>query len=235
MRLFIVIFGLIGLAMGVAEYFAIRHAVDFRAGAYAVEGEVIDFERSRGSKGGTMYAPRVRYVVPQPEGGVAETYDIVGSVRSSSRSYDIGEKVSVLYRPEAPGDGRIGSFMEQWFLVTLLGGFTAVFGGVAVGFIVAEVRRKRMYDWLVHSGMTVQARIIEVGKNTNLKVNGRSPWAIRAQWQHPVTQAVHVFQSENLWFDPSPFLADREQVPVRIDADQPKRHRVDISWLPKSA
>ncbi|MCB1611107.1 MAG: hypothetical protein KDI60_04995, partial [Xanthomonadales bacterium] len=67
------------------------------------------------------------------------------------------------------------------------------------------------------------------------KVNGRSPWVIRAQWQHPVTSKVHMFQSENLWFDPSEFIGDREQIGIRIDADQPERHRVDISWLPKQA
>jgi hypothetical protein len=125
--------------------------------------------------------------------------------------------------------------MEQWFLATLFGCFTLIFGGIAVGFLVAEIRRHRTYAWLAHSGMTVQARITEVGKNTSLKVNGRSPWVIRAQWQHPVTQQVHVFESENLWYDPSEFLGGREQIPVRVDADDPSRHRVEISGLPKKA
>ncbi|MCP5475624.1 MAG: DUF3592 domain-containing protein [Rhodanobacteraceae bacterium] len=235
MRWFIVIFGLVGLAMAVADFFVIRHTLNFRDGAVTTEGEVIDFVSSRGSKGGTMYAPRVRYSVPLPEGGAGASYEIVGSVRSSSRGYDVGEKVKVLFRPDRPADGQIGSFMEQWFVATILSVFTLVFGGVAIGMIVSAIRRKRMYDWLEHSGMTVQARIVEVGKNTSLKVNGRSPWVIRAQWQHPVTSKVHMFQSENLWFDPSEFIGDREQIGIRIDADQPERHRVDISWLPKSA
>jgi len=44
-----------------------------------------------------------------------------------------------------------------------------------------------------------------------------------------------LFESENLWFDPSEFISSRQQVPVRVDADDPRRHRVDISWLPKAA
>jgi hypothetical protein len=235
MRWLIVIFGIVGVGMGIADYFVIRHTLDFRNGALSVQGEVIGYQSSRGSKGGSMYAPRVRYNVPQAEGGVGASYEIVGGVRSSSRGYDIGDAVKVYFRPESPADGQIGSFLEQWFVASILSVFTLVFGGVSVGLIVAGIRRRRMYAWLEHSGMTVQARIVEVGKNTNLKVNGRSPWVIRAQWQHPVTGKVHLFQSENLWFNPGEFIADREQVGVRIDADQPERHRVDISWLPKQA
>jgi hypothetical protein len=235
MRWFIAIFGLVGLGMLVATGLTFKNTMDFRAQSVAVEGQVIDFARSRSSKGGSMYAPRVRYTIPAAEGGLGQSFEVVGSISSSSRGYDIGEKIMVRYRPEAPADGRIQSFLEQWFLVTLFGFFALVFGGVAAGFIIAGIRQRRLYEWLQHSGMSVQAQIIEVGKNTNLKINGRSPWVVRAQWQHPVTQEVHVFQSENLWYDPSQFIGDREQIPVRVDADNPKRFRVDISWLPKSA
>jgi hypothetical protein len=235
MRLFILIFGLVGLGMGIGEFFILKHLFEFRSQAVAVQGEVVDFVTSRGNKGGTMYAPVVRYSVPAAEGGSGQTHEIRGSVSSSSRGYDLGERVEVLYLPDQPGDGRIGSFMEQWFLPLIFGIFTTVFGGIALAFIVVEIRKQRMYAWLQHSGMTAQARINEVGKNTSLKVNGRSPWVIRAQWQHPVTQNIHVFESEDLWYDPSEFIGDREQVPVRVDADDPRRYRVDISWLPKKA
>ena len=219
MRLFILIFGLVGLGMGTAEFFVLKNVLEFRQQALVAEGEVVDFVQSRGSKGGTMYAPRVRYSVPAPEGGIGQSYEIVADVRSSGRGYDLGERVSVLYKPDAPALGRIDSFMEQWFLVTLFGAFTFIFGGIALAFVIAELRKRKMHSWLAHSGMTVQARIVEVSKNTNLKVNGRSPWVIRAQWQHPVTRSVHVFESENLWFDPSEYIGSREQIPVRVDAD----------------
>ncbi len=235
MRLFIIIFGLVGLGTGIGEFFVLKSVFEFRSQAVVVPGEVVDFVSSRGSKGGTMYAPVVRYRVAAPEGGIGASYEAPGSVSSSSRGYHLGERVEVLYLPDAPAEGRIDSFMEQWLLPLILGIFALVFGGIAVAFIGVEIRKRRIYAWLQHSGMTVQARINEVGKNTSLKINGRSPWVIRAQWQHPVTQEMHVFESENLWYDPSEFLGDREQIPVRVDADDPTRHRVDISWLPKKA
>lgn len=235
MRLFILVFGLVGLGMGVGEFFILKNLFEFRSQAQVVTGEVTGYASSRGSKGGTMYTPTVQYRIPAPEGGSGARFEISGNVRSSGRGYDIGEQVAVLYRPEAPEQGRIDSFVEQWLLPTVFGFFALVFGGIAGAFLVVEIRRLRMYAWLQHSGMTVQARIVEVARNTSLKVNGRSPWVIRAQWQHPVTQKIHVFESENLWYDPSEFVDGRDQCPVRVDADDPSRYRVNIEWLPKQA
>jgi len=235
MRLFILIFGLVGLGMGVGEFFILKQLYEFRSQAQVAQGEVVDFVSSRGRKGGTMYAPRVRYAIPAPEGGAGAEYEIVARVSSSGRSFDIGERVAVLYRPDAPADGRLDSFAESWLLPLIFGFFTLVFGGIAAGFLLAELRKRRLHAWLQHSGMTVQARINEVARNTRWKVNGRSPWVIRAQWQHPVTQKIHVFQSENLWYDPSEYIDGRDQCPVRVDADDPSRYRVDIEWLPKQA
>ena len=31
------------------------------------------------------------------------------------------------------------------------------------------------------------------------------------------------------------FIGARSDIPVRVDADDPKRYRVDIGWLPKKA
>lgn len=235
MRLFVLIFGLVGLGMGIGEFFILKNVFDFRARAVVTEGEVTDFVTSRGSKGGTMYTPVVRYRVPAPEGGEGQTHEIRGSVSSSSRGYQLGERVEVMYLPDSPAEARIRNFIEQWFLAMLFGVFTLVFGGIACAFVIAEIRKLRLYAWLQHSGMSVQARIVEVARNTSLKVNGRSPWVIRAQWQHPVTRNIHVFESENLWYDPSEYVDGRDQCPVRVDADDPSRYRVDIGWLPKKA
>ncbi len=235
MRLFILVFGLVGLGMGVGEFFILKNLFEFRSQAQVVTGEVTGYASSRGSKGGTMYTPLVQYRIPAPEGGSGARFEISGNVRSSSRGYDIGERVPVLYLPETPEQGRIDSFTEQWFLPLIFGIFSTIFGGIALAFLAAEVRKRRMHAWLQHSGMTVQARINEVARNTNLKINGRSPWVIRAQWQHPVTRKIHVFQSENLWYDPSEYVDGRDQCPVRVDADDPSRYRVDIEWLPKQA
>ena len=37
------------------------------------------------------------------------------------------------------------------------------------------------------------------------------------------------------WPLPSEYVDRRDQCPVRVDADDPSRYRVDIEWLPKQA
>lgn len=63
-RLFILVFGLVGLGMGIADFYIVRNLLAFRAEAVQVEGTVVGFVTSRGSKGGTMYSPRVRRRLP---------------------------------------------------------------------------------------------------------------------------------------------------------------------------
>ncbi len=225
MRFFILVFGLVGLAMGAAAGWALWDTLSFRAGALRAEGVVVDAANTA----------TVRYTVPGPEGGVAAVHEIRSRISSNPPAFESGERVTVYYRPENPAEARIGAFLEQWFLPTLFGSFGLVFGGVALGFAIAQIRKRRMWRWLEENGMPVEADFIEVGKDYSLKVNGRSPWVLRAQWQHPLTQEVHVFESEHIWFDPTPFTGDRRTLTVRVDADDPKRHRIDLGFLPKKA
>lgn len=83
-------------------------------------------------------------------------------------------------------------------------------------------------------GQVVQARIQGVEPNMAVSVNGRHPFVVLCQWQNPQTQEVHVFRSENLWFDPSDYLK-RPQVMVFIEPENPRRYLVDLSFLPKLA
>ena len=73
------------------------------------------------------------------------------------------------------------------------------------------------------------------GMPTRYSVNGQHPWRILAQWQNPATGKLHLFHSENLWFDPSRFVATQKQVRVLIDPQQPNRYSMDLSFLPELA
>jgi hypothetical protein len=234
-RFFIVVFGLVGLAMGGAAGWALWDTLGFRAGAARAEGVVVEMNAHRDSDGSLMSTPTVQYSVPAPEGGVGSVHQIRSRVSSNPPAYQLGERVTVFYRLDDPAEARIDAFTEQWLLPTLFGSFALVFGTVALGFLFAQIRKRRMWRWLEDNGMPVDADFLEVGKDYSLKINGRSPWVLRAQWQHPLTGAVHVFQSEHIWFDPTPFMGERRTLTVQVDADDPKRHRVDIGFLPKKA
>ena len=78
------------------------------------------------------------------------------------------------------------------------------------------------------------AKFQSVKINRSFKVNGRNPYQILAHWQNPATSELHVFVSDNIWFDPTDYI-DQDDIVVLIDKDNPSSYYVDTSFLPKLA
>jgi hypothetical protein len=218
------VFGGVGLALLTGAVLAAWSTIAFRQEAIAVSGKVVDFERS-----GSSYRPVVDFADAE---GVE--HRVVGSVASNPPAYDRGETVTVRYRPSQVDDARIDGFMQSWFLPTLLGGMGLVFGAVGAGFLVYEIRKRRLRAWLGQYGMRVQAQYTGVRLDTSVSVNRRHPWRLTAQWQNPVTGNIHTFESDMLFYDPSEYVR-RDTLEVLIDADDPNRHYIDLGFLPKHA
>jgi hypothetical protein len=103
----------------------------FSDGAVTTRGTVI--ELVRGGKDGAR--PKVQYAAD--DGSV---HEIVGSVSSSPPAFDVGEEVTVLYRPEDPAGGRIDSFVERRLFPVIFGGIAAVALLVTGGIALAKWR-----------------------------------------------------------------------------------------------
>lgn len=224
-----IIFTLVGIGMLVGCGWTLGSTLKFRKEATTTEGTVVDFSTSRDNKGKVMYSPIVEY---RDLSGT--TRQLSSSVSSSSPGYDRGDKVNVRFMPQTPESARIDSFMENWFAPLLLGGLGFLFFAIGVGAFVAAVTAARNRKWLRAHGMRVQARYTGVVYDESLKVNGRSPWRLTAQWQHPVTAAMHTFRSDAIWYDPTA-VVQQETLDVLVNADNPKVYEVDIGFLPKSA
>jgi len=77
----------------------------------------------------------------------------------------------------------------------------------------------------------VQAKVVGVERGrTSL---GRRTWIVLSQWQDPKTNRVHVFESDEVGFDPSDHVLGRT-IPVMIDPEDPTAYDVDLSFLPES-
>lgn len=163
-----------------------------------------------------------------------ETLGFDSSLCSRPPAYARGESLTVLYDPQYPDRAQIDSFTENWFASLVLGGIGAVFLLIGSALVVPPLLAKRRARELSSSGQSVLAELLEVRRNTALSINGNSPWQIVAQWQNPATGKVHLFSSDNLWFDPSPYMND-QQVGVFIDPQNPKRYSMDTSFLPELA
>jgi hypothetical protein len=109
-----------------------------------------------------------------------------------------------------------------------------LFTAIGTAMVVVPIRRRRLESFLKTNGVPVEATFESVEQNTSMKVNGQSPWRVLAQWLDPATSQVHVFKSDNLWFDPSDYIKDRK-INVFMDRGNPKKYYVDLSFLPKLA
>lgn len=246
------VFAVIGLLLwGIAVYSYLDTRA-FIATAQTAPGKVVEvikeerWERKKDS-GGHMRDVRSVYYYPKvefaPAGG--------GPIRFKSRSgsnpaaYEVGEAVEVLYHPANPADARINHFFELWGIVAILGVIGSFFAGPGVVIGIVRLARRRAAKRLEQHGVDVQAILVEKGAGflEGAGQTGSSPlprdklvkalgYEIRAQWIDPMTGQQYEFTQHINDIDPDEF-ANRRSVTVRIDPENPKHYRMDLSMIPK--
>ena len=214
------IFALVGTGMGAGALYAWLRSDALISNGVRTEGRVARL----------LYQGSSANAVIEYETEWGETLTYVSEVSSSPPAYDVGETVALWYDPKDPGRVQLDG-LDRWFLPALFGFFFAVFGGIGYGGMLAQWSRKRRQQWLQTNGAPVQATLTEVGRNTSIRVNGVSPFVIRCQWLDQTSNKVYSFQSDPIWFDPSPFVTGKTLL-VMIDPRNPKQYHVDVSFLP---
>jgi hypothetical protein len=228
MKIFTYVFGGIGLLLLAISGFLVYNHQRFMGSALKGHGEVIrlEYHRSSNGSGGTYY-PVVRYTTQD-----GKEIEFTSSSGSNPASYEEGEKVNVMYNPKNPQEVSLPDFFSQWGAALIVGFIGAVFGSVGFGFGFYELKRKKDIQWLNMFGTPVQADYKGVKLNTSLTVNGRNPYRIHCQWIDNKTNTLYVFESDDIWFDPSGYIPS-DKLKVLIDTQNPKRYYLDISFLPK--
>jgi hypothetical protein len=140
----------------------------------------------------------------------------------------------VLYLAASPQDAKINDTFSLWFGPMIVGGIGFLFFDIAVVIIIVGVLKGRKKEYLLEHGTPIETEFQSVELNSSFKVNGRSPYRIMSQWKNPVTSEIHVFESENLWFDPTDHINDNK-IRVFIEQSNPRKYYVDVSFLPKLA
>jgi hypothetical protein len=105
-----------GLALG---WGSLRHVLY----AERADGEITEIRRD-----GDMYSPVVRFRLPS-----GETQEVT-DLGSGAPDFAVGDRVTILYMPQDPGDFRIDTFDRLWFsalFVTLFACFWLLFGAIA--------------------------------------------------------------------------------------------------------
>ena len=226
------VFTIIGAGMLIGAYFLYKSTSTFLEDAVSTEGTVIELLRVYSdSDSGTSitYKPVVEFLDKN-----GSDFEFTSSSSSNPPSYSIGEKVEVLYNPTSPNKAKIKGFFSLWGAATIVGGLGTVFFLIGGAILIFSRNKKKLKEHLKLEGKRIEADIQSVGLNTSYAVNGRNPFQIIAQWQNPSTSKLHIFKSDNLWFDPSDFLKE-ETITVLIDKRNPNKYWVDTSFLPEVA
>jgi hypothetical protein len=222
------VFSAIGIALLAGAIFFYQNTSAFLADALSTSGTVIDLARSRSSDS-TTYRPVVEFKTHN-----GERVEFTSTSGSNPPSYSKGEIVTVLYSELRPEKARIQGFFSLWGMPAIFGGLGAVFATIGFSIILFGRLKQRNITYLKQHGVKIKTRFQSVERNRAYRVNGQSPYRIHTQWKNPGTAKLHVFKSENLWFDPTDHI-DRDEITVIIARNNPKKYYVDTSFLPELA
>lgn len=222
------VFSIIGLAMLVGASLVYNNTSDFLTRAVATEGEVIELVRSR-SNDSTVYYPVVAF-----QDASGRQVEFQANSGTNPPSYSRGETVKVLYEPGEPEAARINGFFTLWGVPLILVMLGLLFGFIGFGMVLSGLVAGRSKAYLQKNGVRIMSSFQEVERNMGSEVNGRNPYRIVSQWQHPETGNIHRFVSDNLWFDPTDHIKSKT-VPVLVDENNPNKYWMDTSFLPKLA
>ena len=223
------LFSAVGLAMLAGALFWYQSVKSFVAGASVAQGTVVELLRSQSGSDSPTYRPVVRF---NAAGGQA--VEFTSRAGSNPPSYRKGEQVEVFYKPADPQNAMINGFFSLWGGPSIVGGLGTVFFLIGGGIWLFTLLKGQRDDYLRTHGTPIQTKFQTVELNKSLTVNGSNPFRVVTQWQDPATSELHVFRSNNLWFDPSDYIKQRP-ITVFIEGSNPKKYLVDLSFLPKLA
>lgn len=218
--------GLIFLAIGLHEGF--ERFVDSKSEIITI-GTVVEVSFSQDREGKAQSQPVVEFNDQQ-----GRQIKFISNVSTSPSVYSTGETVAVRYNPEHPEDARINDALHNWMFLSIFSFVGTIFLFLGLSLIIKQKKRDELIKRLLRTGLRIQADISSVHLNTRLKINGESPWVIVAQWLDPSTNLLHIFTSDNIWFNPTPFLKGKT-IEVIIDHKDKNKNYVNLDFLPKTA
>ncbi len=228
-RIISYIFVFVGAALLIVGYFMFQAKATFISESEVVDGVVIAIERrqSTDSDGHTSYSyyPAIEFLTKENQ-----TISVTSNTGSNPSRYRVDDQVEVRYDASDPYHAEINSFMSLWMGVVIVTLFGIVFLLVGMGIIVGRMKRQKKRRRLLATGRKIQTKFSEVEKNTNVSINRKNPYRIITQYNEG--NELFVFQSENIWFDPSSSIQEGQTIVVYVNRDRMSDYYMDVSFLP---
>lgn len=227
-KILFLIFLLLGLGLLAGSTYWYFNTKSFLSTASVAKGVVTELSRVR-SDGSDTYKPHVRFKTKNNK-----QIEFISNSSSNPPAYDVGEKVDVFYDLNEPKNAKIDGFFSLWggpFILFVIGFIFSIVGGAS---FIYRFLKTRKITRLKTTGTQITAKFTDVAYNSHIKINGRSPYQIVAQWQNPKTSKIHVFKSDYIYFNPEKYIKD-ENISLLIDRKNPKIYAMNIGFLPDLA
>jgi hypothetical protein len=157
--------------------------------------------------------------------------EIKGQIGSKPAAHAVKDTVIVFYQPDDPEHALIGTFRELYLLATILGGVGALLLGIGGGFLWVPGWLRRKRERIIAEGISAQAKVVAIFIDRSLRVNGRSPWVIEAEFQDPITGETIRCKSHYLWESPDGQYRVGGPVTVFYLPDRPKKCAFQLDKL----
>ena len=230
-RWIFLLFALIGIVLLGAGVYSVRSTRRFLGRAETAAGVVIEnvwrYSSSRSSGNSGSYYPRVRFRTRS-----GQDLEFLSNTGSSPAAYRENEGVAVVYDPADPAHASINGFWSLWLGTVVLMSLGVVFSLIGVVPLAWMRRRRQMREWLRANGQRIETTFERVELDRSLTVNGSHPYRIVSQWLNPLTNQVHVFKSESIWYDPEKYVGGGA-IGVWIDPHNPKHYAMETGFLPQ--
>ena len=221
----------IGIALLLASAYFYNATREFLQTATTTEGTVVELKQrvsTDDNKKKVSYAPVVTFVT-----GTGKKIEFLSTAGSNPPAYTVGQKVEVLYLPADPRNARIHDFISLWGIELILGLAGAIIL-LSESTAPASQRKKGSENDLSVQRVPIQTEFQRVTRNKWVSANSLQPYRIVTQWKDPSTSKIHVFQSENIWFDPTGYIKTKH-ITVYIEKGNPEKFHFDLSFLPETA
>jgi hypothetical protein len=156
------------------------------------------------------------------------------SYLSNPPAFNRGEIIEVVYPGSSPEMAKSNTFFSLWGGQLILACIGTVLFIIGFDIVIGRLGRKNV-QYLKENGIPITSKFQSVKENESLTVNGciriKSLLSDRTQKKN---SEIHVFSSENIWFDPSEYIKCND-ITVMIERDKPQKYYVDISFLPRLA
>lgn len=121
------IFTIIGVGMLLGTFFIYKNTSIFLETAIITHGTVIGLLENRGSRNLIHYKPLIEFIDKN-----GKRIEFSSSSSTNPLSYNVGEKIEILYNPKSPNDAEIKGFFSIWGGTIMLGVAGLIFFSIGV-------------------------------------------------------------------------------------------------------